>query len=167
MKKTCKSIWCMGALLCFVNMGIAKDGFSIGGVVAIDNKSIGGGFEVGFPLLQKGLSIRNYISILTYAAENVSPRLLLQEKITFGGPRDSGVARLYGFVSGSFGLIMQGQKDMFRSPFAWEGFVGGGADIYAGEHASVFVEAGGGLSGDTLGVMQGFGRIQVGFRGFF
>lgn len=167
MKKAHKGALYVGVFLCLTHVSMAKDGFSLGGVVALDNKHVGGGFEVGFPLLQKGFTIRNYISVFAHAAENTNSLLLLQEKITFGGARDSNMARLYGFISGSFGLTMQEQQDMFKSPFAWEGFMGGGADIYGGEHASVFIEAGGGVNGNTLGVMQGFGRIQVGFRGFF
>lgn len=106
MKKAHKGVLYVGVFLCLTHVSMAKDGFSLGGVVAFDNKHVGGGFEVGFPLLQKGFTIRNHISVFSYAAENTNSLLLLQEKIAFGGARDSNMARLYGFISGSFGLTM-------------------------------------------------------------
>ena len=63
MKKAHKGVLYAGVFLCLTHVSMAKDGFSLGGVVALDNKHVGGGFEVGFPLLQKGFTIRNYISV--------------------------------------------------------------------------------------------------------
>lgn len=147
----------------------AKDGFSIGGLTSFDNKQTGGGIEIGFPLLKtQSFVMRNYISLFGYGINYGNKgSFLLQDKITFGGNRDSNVVRLYGFISGSFGVFQQDNKQFFQAPFAWECFVGGGADINASTNASIFIETGGGVSANGSANMNTFARIQVGFRGFF
>ncbi len=146
-----------------------KDNFSIGGLTSFNNKQAGGGIEIGFPLIKtQNFVMRNYISLFGYGINyNNSGSILLQDKITFGDNRDSNIVRLYGFISGGFGVFKQDNKNFFQAPFAWECFVGGGADINASENASIFIETGGGVSANGNVNINTFARIQVGFRGFF
>ena len=153
---------------------------SIAGVWHADTVKVGGGFEIGFPIVEKNLIVRDYITINGYGGTVNAlsfGECSIANKFQLGGRVNLGTYDIvsYGLVNLEFGLYGASGKKFFAAPFILDIGGGGGFElryqITEKIMQSFFVEFGGGgmfkLSKTSSGVLQGYASLAIGYRTYF
>ena len=155
-------------------------GISLAGVWRCDSVKTGGTAEVGFPLVEKNVVVRDYVTISGYGGKIGAlefGELSVGDKLQIGGRIDCGAFFIvpYGFLGAEFGIYRTSAKRIFEPPFILDIACGGGFEMryHVSETVmqSFFIEFGGGgmlmLGSASRNFDSGYASLAIGYRTYF